>query len=139
MSLSRRELKFFNVAKAVSKTSDYHGAKIGCVVCIGNNILSVASNSEKTHSLQCIYNRFRDFDTETSANKLHAEVHALSLIYRRHINWSKVEIYMYRELKNGTPAISKPCPACENLIHDLGIRTMFYINEKGKYVKERIY
>lgn len=128
-----------NVAAAVSKTSDYHGAKLGCVVTYGkNNVISVASNSEKTHTLQRIYNRYRDFDPDTVSNKLHAEVHALSWLIGKCIDWSDIEVYVYRELKNGTPAISRPCPACENLIRNLGIKTIFYINADGKSVKEKL-
>lgn len=139
-TLTRKERRYFDVARAVSKTSDYHGAKVGAVVSYGKNILSVASNSEKTHSLQRIYNRFRNFDTpQTAKHKLHAEIHALSwLIDKPSIVWSKVELYVYREWKDGTPAISKPCNACRHLIEDLGIKTIFYINEEGKPVKEKI-
>lgn len=137
-SLTRREKRFFDVAKAVSKTSDFHGAKVGCVVCYGSNILSVASNSEKSHSLQSLYNRFRDFDVHKSINKVHAEIHALSLIYRKPINWSRVEVYVYREWKNGKPAISKPCLACENFMRDLGIKTVFYIDANGNFIRDKI-
>nr|CAI9751369.1 deoxycytidinylate deaminase [uncultured phage]CAI9752254.1 deoxycytidinylate deaminase [uncultured phage] len=127
-----------DVAKAVSKTSDYHGAHLGCVVTYGKNVLSVASNSEKTHTLQRIYNRYRDFNPDEVSNKLHSEVHALSWLIGKDIDWSGVEIYVYREFRNGHPAISKPCPACANLIKDLGIKTMFYIDDKGQRVKEKV-
>lgn len=138
MILSRRENRFFDVARAVSKTSDFHGRKMGCCVVYGKNILSVASNSEKTHSLQKTYNKYRGFDPETNANKLHAEVHALSLISKKFTDWANVEIYIYREWKSGKPALSKPCIACQKLIEDLGIKTIYYIDEHGQRIKEKI-
>lgn len=141
-NLSKREHRFFDVAKAVSKTSDYHGVSIGCVVTYKRSILSVASNSEKTHTSQQMYNKFRGFDVKTASNKLHAEVHALviakNINFHVNIDWSAVSVYVYREHKNGTPAISKPCLACFNLIKDLGIKTIYYINEHGQKVKERL-
>lgn len=139
--LTKRERSLFNVARAVSKTSDYDGVSVGCVVTYKNTIISVASNSNKTHTLQKLYNKFRNFDEETADNKLHAEVHALvlakNIAFRTNINWSDVCIYVYREWKNGRPAISKPCNSCFNLIKDLGIKTIFYIDEQGRYVKQR--
>lgn len=142
-NLTRKERNIFNVAKSVSKTSDYDGVSVGCVVTYKNTIISVASNSNKTHPLQKIYNRFRDFNEDTADNKLHAEVHALALaknvFYHTSVNWSDVSIYVYREWKDGTPAVSKPCVSCSKLIEDLGIRTVFYIDEQGRYVKERNY
>lgn len=136
--ITKKEKRFFDVAKSVAKTSTYHGTHVGCCVVYKGLVVSVASNSEKTHPLQMLYNRFREFDPKTAVNKLHAEVHALSVLMssHRYIDWSKVSIYVYRELKNGKPAVSKPCPACSNLIKDLGIPKVYYINEFGQYVKE---
>ena len=34
MILSRRENRFFDVARAVSKTSDFHGQKNGLLCCL---------------------------------------------------------------------------------------------------------
>lgn len=137
-TLTKRELRYFNVAKSISKTSDFHGHHLGCVVAIKNNILSVASNSEKTHSTQGIYNRFRDFNIHKYPNKLHAEVHALSWLIGKDIDWSRVEVYVYREYKSGIPAVSKPCPACMSLIKDLGIKKLYYLNEQGEYTCDKL-
>ena len=123
---------------ANTRTWRNRGAKLGCVVAYNKNILSVASNSEKTHTLQKVYNKFRDFNPDEANNKLHSEVHALSWLIGKPINWSKIELYIYRELKNGQPAISKPCEACSKLIKDLGIKTVFYINENGQRVKQKV-
>ena len=54
------------------------------------------------------------------------------------INWSNVSIYTYRELKDGTIACSRPCPACMALIKKLGIKTIYYTDECGNFVKEKI-
>lgn len=137
-TLSRREQRFFNVAKAVARTSNYHGTHVGCCVVNKGVVVSVGCNSEKTHPIQMIYNKYRDFNPKTTMNKLHAETHALSPLIGKNIDWSKTSVYVYRELKNGKPAISKPCPACSQLIRDLGISQVFYIDEDNNFVKERI-
>lgn len=136
-SLNRREHKFFDVAKAIARTSTYHGTHVGCCVVYKGVVISVGCNSEKTHTIQMYYNKYRDFNPNYATNKLHAEVHALAPIRNKHIDWSMTSIYVYRELKNGKPAISKPCPACTKLIEDLGISNVCYIDEKGDFVKEK--
>ena len=137
-NLSNKEKKYFEVAKAVAKTSDFHSVHIGCVIVYKHSILSVACNSEKTHSLQYQYNKYRDFDTSMSLPKVHAEVHAISKVRNKNINWKWSELYVYREYKNGRPALSKPCEACQRLINDLGIKTIFYIDKRGNLVKEKL-
>lgn len=136
-NLNRREHRFFDVAKAVARTSNYHGTHVGCCIVHKGVVISVGCNSEKTHTKQMYYNKYRDFNPVNAMNKLHAEVHALVPLLNKQVDWSKTSIYVYRELRNGKPAISKPCPACSQLINDLGISNIFYINEKGDFIKER--
>lgn len=136
-SLNRREHKFFDVAKMISRTSTYHGTHVGCCVVYKGVVVSVGCNSEKSHPLQKHYNVYRDFNPATAENKLHAEIHALGPLMNKKIDWSMASIYVYRELRNGKPAISKPCPACSQLIKDLGISQVCYIDKDGKFVKER--
>lgn len=135
--ITNRDIKFMDVARATAKTSNYHGTHVGCCVVYKGVVVSVGCNSESTHPLQMRYNKYRDFDPKTSVNKLHAEVHALAWLINKNLDWSKTSIYVYRELRNGKPAISKPCPACSKLISDLGISQICYINEDGKEIKER--
>lgn len=138
-NITNRENRFFDVAKSVAKTSDFHKGRVGCCVVYKKVILSVASNTEKTHPLQRKYNRFRNFDVDGSPARMHSEIRALIPIINEHISWKDVELYVYRVLKNGYPAISKPCPTCMKLINDLGIRTIFYIDEQCNKVKEKLY
>ena len=63
---------------------------------------------------------------------------ALSHLIGKEIDWKKVSIFTYRELKNGKPACSRPCIACMALIKDLGIKNIYYIDESGNFVKERV-
>lgn len=136
--MNNNDLRFFNICKEVSKLSDFKGTHIGAVVVYKKTIISTGFNSCKTSPLQHRYNRYRNFDVDAAVSKQHAETHALSHLIGKEIDWSKVSIYTYRELKNGKKGCSKPCTACSKLIHDLGIKTIYYINGEGNYIKERI-
>lgn len=137
--MTHREQRFFNIAKEISYLSNYKRARVGAVVVIGNRILSTACNSLKTRPLQYRYNVYRGFDNyENSIPREHAEIAALSPLIGKMIDWNKVSIYVYRELKNGKKGCSRPCAACSKLIKDLGIKNIYYINENGNFEKEKV-
>ena len=138
--MTNKQKRFFNIAREVSLLSDFKKARIGAVVVDGNRIISTGCNSTKTSPVQDRYNKYRHFDDGTYCiPKIHAEIAALSpLLNNNSINWSKTELYIYREHKNGDRACSRPCAACARLIRDLGIKTVYYLNESGDYVKEKI-
>lgn len=137
--MTKRERSFFTIAKEMATFSDFEGPHIGAVVVSGKAILSTGYNSNKTRPLQHRYNIYRHFkDYETSMPLGHAEINALSRLIGKEINWDKVSIFIYRELKNGTIACARPCPACMKLIRDLGIKEFYYTNEFGEYCKEKI-
>jgi len=137
--MTKRENLMFRIAKDISYLSDYKGARLGAVVAQGKRVLSTGHNAMKTRPLQQHYNFYRDFrlDWQTAARQ-HAEIDALSPLIGKPIDWARTEIYVYRELRDGTVACSKPCPACARLMHDLGIKTVYYINQYGEYTKEKI-
>lgn len=137
--MTRREESLFNIAKEVSTFSDFVGPHIGAVVVSGKTILSTGYNSNKTRPLQHKYNIYRHFqDYENSVALGHAEINALSRLIGKEINWERVSIFVYRELKSGKKACSRPCCACLKLIKDLGIKNIYYIDEYGNYCKERV-
>jgi len=118
--------KFFIAAKAVAMNSPGVGQRnsfrLGAVIVEKNSILSVGNNSYKTHPLM-------SYRTEWPF--LHAE--QLAIIRRGLDNCEGHDLYVVRILKNLDYAISYPCKVCQQLISDVGIRNIFYINEDGKY------
>ena len=54
------------------------------------------------------------------------------------VDFSDVTVYIYRELKDGTLAMSYPCRSCRKLLRDLGIRTVCYTTPAG-FVEEKFY
>ena len=134
--MTHSNLVYFAAAKAVSELSDHKHYKIGAVVVMNHRIISSASNSNsKTHPLQKKYNKYRF--TDEGDHKQHAELAALVPLIRDGIDLSNAAIYVYRVHKNGTLAMSRPCPSCMQLIKDVGIKRVFYTTENG-YAYEKI-
>lgn len=135
--MTHKEQRFFNIAKEMSQLSNFSRARVGAVVTSGKRILSASCNSTKTRPLQFYYNKYRNFEDYKNSNSCeHAEISALSPLIGKEIEWDKVSIYTYRELKNGKRGCSKPCEACSKLIKELGIKTVYYIDEDGDFIKE---
>ena len=122
----------FNRAKEISYLSDYKRIHIGCVAVYKNQILAVGYNTNKTHPLQMKYNRYRNMVYENTEPKssLHAEMSCLMQIKDMDIDFSKVELYIYRENVFGL-AMSRPCGACMKAIDDLGIKKIHYTTNGG--------
>lgn len=91
----------------------------------------------KTHPVMLHYNKFRNLIGDNIQHKLHAEIMAIHRIKHLGIDWSKVELYIYRNHKDGTLVYAKPCKACENYIRDMGIKKVYYTGE-GSYIYEEI-
>ena len=127
----------FKLARASSKLSDYKSgcssARVGCVVAYKGTVLSKGFNSDKTHTTQARYNkwRYKDNGNNYLPQKLHSEIKALEAIKYLDINFSKVHIYIYRELKDGTMALSRPCPSCMARIKEMGIKNIHYTTADG--------
>lgn len=137
--MTNREKSMFKIAREISRLSDFNGPHIGAVVCEGKTIISTGHNCQKTSPLQHKYNVYRHFDNyEKSVAKQHAEINALTRLVGKDIDWRNVSIFIYRETKDGQKGCTRPCAACYKIIQDLGIRNLYFINEKGQYVKEKI-
>jgi deoxycytidylate deaminase len=130
--ISNRAIKYFNIAKSVSKLSDFYKCHTGCVVVYHKQIISVGVNQNKTHPIQKYYNQYR-FDNSIGTHNIHAEIDALSKIKYYDIDWSKVDLYVYREHKaTGKLMLFKPCPSCMAYIKNLGIKNIYY-TDYGSY------
>lgn len=132
--------RFFSFARECALNSDFRGAskaRIGCVVVWKGNIIAKSNNKSRTSTVQWRYNALR-FDTSTNhyyPSCVHAEIAALNKIKYLDIDFSKVDVYVYRELRNGTRACARPCIACESFMRDLGITHVCYTMENS-FVEE---
>ena len=132
--------EFFKAAKRCAGQSSYNGAssaKIGAVAVFRRTIIAQGRNQDKTHPLQQRYNiyRYNVNGDHYYPSKMHAEMELISKIRYLDINFSEVEIYVYRETKSGQKALAKPCLACETALRELGIRRVYYTGNNS-YISE---
>lgn len=137
--MTARQMRNFQHAMAAAEMSSFGRARVGCIVADGKRILSAGFNSTRSHPLQARYDSYRTFRAGHNVpHCLHAEIAALApLIDDQSIAWNRVELYVARIYKDGSAALSRPCPACRRLIMDLGIRNLFYTSDIG-YCHEKI-
>lgn len=128
--------RFFKEAKKASKNSDFRKTNLGCVVVYKNKVVSVGYNSQKTHPVQKKYNVFRGIPSN-NLGKVHAETKALSMLLEADLDWNNVTVYTYREHKDGSLAMARPCNSCMQLMKNLGIRKICYSTDMG-FAKEVI-
>lgn len=134
--------RYFKFAREASMQATYTGSHrfspmIGAVAIYKGSIVASAWNTNKTSPLQAKYNVYR-FNADTP-DKCHAEVsliHKIRWKFGDSIDWSKIQIYLYREYKNGKLAPSRCCQSCLALLKELGIKKIYYTTEDG-YVEEK--
>ena len=130
----------FRIAREVSLEASYCGsARIGCIAVYRGTILAKGCNSDKTHTIQAKFNvyRFKNSGNRYLPEKLHAETKVLQAIKYLDIDFSRVHLYIYREWKDGTIAMSRPCDACFAAIQELGIKHIHYTTDRG-YAYEKL-
>ncbi len=117
--------KFLQLAKELSQMSTHSDHKHGCVIVYKNRVIGKGYNKASTHPKST--HRF---------NNLHAEMAALFSI-KNDYNYlpRKCIMYVYRQHKNGSPALSKPCPSCTKLIKLNRLSTVVYTTEDGWVVE----
>ena len=135
------KMRFFREAKKESFLSDYEGQHLGAVAVYGDKIiLAKAHNSNKTNTTQYFYNRYR-IEQKSNIMSKPPRSHAECNLYRRirflDIDFSRVSVYIYRELKNGELGMARCCPACMAALKSLGIKKICYTTDDG-YAEERI-
>lgn len=131
--LSKTDRSFFKAAQSVSMLSD-HRCKIGCIIVDKHRIISSGHNSNtKCHAVQAEIDtkHFNCFCT----GKIHAETSAIIPLLKTKENFSRATLYTYRECKDGSLAMSRPCPRCMELIKEIGITKIKYTTNDG-YVTE---
>lgn len=123
-------MKYFNIAREVSRLSDFKRIHIGCVIVYKHNIIATGYNSTKSHPMQKEYNKYRFKEDCIGNGKIHAEMKAM-LSIPKGLDMRKVIVYTYREGVNGELRNSRPCAACLAKIMELGIRYICYTTNEG--------
>jgi deoxycytidylate deaminase len=118
----RRNLTFAKEAAGMSNSTQH---KLGCALVYGKSIYK-SSNSTKTHPTQMKHNKHRRLRGNKVFHTIHGEISVIMSVRHFNIEWGKATLFIYREFKNGNPALSRPCPACMSLIKEMGIRRIVY-------------
>jgi len=95
--MTARQTRFFAHAKSAAEMSDFR-VRVGAVIVLGKQILSVGFSSTRSHSVQARYDKYRNFRSGSEPkHSLHAEMMALiPLMNDKDIDWKRVEIYVFR-------------------------------------------
>jgi deoxycytidylate deaminase len=134
--MTKATRSFFNAARAVSELSDHPKQKLGCVVVLGHRIISSGKNSyTRCHAVQAKLDK-ETFGCECPG-RIHSEVDALLPLIKNNVDLSRATLYVYRQHKDGTIGLAKPCSRCMKLIRQCGIKKINYTTEGG-YASEVI-
>lgn len=113
------KLKYYKLARKMSMKSD-HKCKLGAVLVYKGNVVSAGYNQLKTHP-----------KSTHPYKSTHAE---LAVILNSKLNdLSGCDMYIYRQKKDGSLGLSKPCTYCTKLLKMYNVRNVYYTTEKYPY------
>jgi deoxycytidylate deaminase len=115
---------FLRLARNISKHSTFK-IKMGAVLASNGHPISVGFNKTKYCSK---YSHLQE-------QSLHAEMVCLKTSGKDYIG--KSSIYVFRQTKNGEPAMAKPCKNCQKRLKEAGIETMIYSTPWYPYFEVR--
>lgn len=114
---------YLTLAKNASRKSSHAQHRMGCVIAKGSRVLGVGYNVNKTHPKSPHF-----FKT------VHAEfMAAINAGY----DIEGATVYVFRQIKDGTPAMAKPCQSCWKFLYECGVKEVVYSFE-GSFKQERI-
>ena len=138
ISPTKKQQSFFRVADAVASLSDHKQTKLGCVLVDKHRIISSGHNSSTRCSpLQKQMDTARFGFPDQRKGLVHAETACLLPLIRQGYDMSRSDLYIVRRHRNGSLALSRPCPGCMSLLRASGVRRVFFSVEGG-FSEERI-
>ena len=138
LSPTKKQQSFFRVADAVASLSDHKQTKLGCVLVDKHRIVSSGHNSSTRCSpLQKQMDTVRFGFPDQHKGLVHAETACLLPLIRQGYDMSRSDLYIVRRHRNGSLALSRPCPGCMSLLRASGVRRVFFSVEGG-FSEERI-
>lgn len=138
ISPTKKQQSFFRVADAVASLSDHKQTKLGCVLVDKHRIISSGHNSSTRCSpLQKQMDAARFGFPDQHKGLVHAETACLLPLIRQGYDMSRSDLYIVRRHRNGSLALSRPCPGCMSLLRANSVRRVFFSVEGG-FSEERI-
>ena len=138
ISPTKTQQSFFRAADAVSTLSDHKQTHLRCILVDKHRIISSGYNSSTRCSpLQKQIDVARFGNPDKHKGPVHAETACLLPLIRQGYDMSRSDLYIIRRHRNGSLALSRPCPGCMSLLRANGVRRVFFSVEDG-YATERI-
>jgi len=128
MDISKKQERYFELAKRVSYQSNYECYRHGAVLVKGGSVINASSNKSNFCSFGA---RFRS-PSEGNAT-LHAELGSVLGVDRSTTQGS--DVYVARINNDGDFRMSKPCSMCQNAMRHCGISRVYYTTGKGNGVE----
>ena len=129
IELNKKDLRFFSIAREVSKKSTYKKVHIGAIIVRKNTVIGEGANMIKSHPLQAKYNNLNPNMEGNHTHSIHAEVSAI--VHTGTTELDDCVIYIYRDDRTGHIAMCRPCIGCMKLIKAVGIKTIYYTTNEG--------
>jgi deoxycytidylate deaminase len=117
-------MKFLKLLKKLKNLSTHPVHQMGCVIAKKNQVISIGFNKYKTSPR-----------SKHPYGYIHAELSAV--LDNKFTDLNGATAYIYRETKDGIPAISKPCPSCMHTLKLAGIKKICYSNN-GSFKEEKL-
>ena len=108
-------------AKLSEKSS--HKFQVGSVIARGNKVLGIGFNKVKTSP-----------QSNHAFKTRHAELDALISCGLEDTRGAVC--YVYRRLKDGNCAMARPCPSCETILKERGIKKVYYTDDNHNWKEE---
>ena len=138
ISPTKTQQSFFRAADAVSTLSDHKQTHLGCILVDKHRIISSGYNSSTRCSpLQKQIDVARFGDPDKHKGPVHAETSCLLPLIRQGYDMTRSDLYIVRRHRNGSLALSRPCPGCMSLLRANSVRRVFFSVEGG-FSEERI-
>lgn len=116
-----RAEKLFDYAKTVAMTSDYK-FRHGAILVRGGKIIRASCNKSRA---VWFTNKYHSKGT----GSLHAEIGCVLNMEKDRTDGC--EIYVVRIMANNDFAMSKPCPMCQMICDEMGIKRIHYSTYNG--------
>lgn len=116
--------KMFRPAILASLQAQHWQHKIGCALYRKRKLISVGWNIiDKTHPLCLTYENYHV--------TIHAELMAIIKAKNKIEDFDDCFVVVFRQHKNGKPALAKPCEGCKNILKSFGINYGYWTTEEG--------
>ncbi|MCX9024642.1 MAG: deaminase [Candidatus Methanoperedens sp.] len=118
-----KQQRFLALARQISKKSDHPKYKMGCVIVKGKKVLGVGFNTCKTHT-----------KSPHKYKSMHAEFMAA---INAEFDIAGSTAYIFRQQKDGTWAMAKPCGHCWAFLMSNGVKKVVY-SFQGSFKQEKM-